>query len=115
MKSRCGRSRLSWSTASRISSAACTASAEVENAAITASPIVLVTAPLCRTVASRRCWKCRCNVGVKVADPLVERRRALEIGEYEGNVENRNALRCADHLRAEEVAKGLCHQQSLAG
>src|SRR6516165_6886343 len=38
------------------------------------------------------------NVGVKVADPLVERRRALEIGEYEGNVENRNALRRADHL-----------------
>src|SRR6202034_1140876 len=55
------------------------------------------------------------NVGVEVADPLVERRRALEIGEYEGNVENRNALRRADHLRAEEVAKGLRHQQSFAG
>lgn len=38
------------------------------------------------------------NVGVQVADPLVERRRALEIGEYEGHVENRNALRRADHL-----------------
>src|ERR1700733_1183608 len=55
------------------------------------------------------------NVGVEVADPLVERSRTLEIGEYEGNVVNRNALRRADHLRAEEVAKGLRHQQSLAG
>src|ERR1700722_2549511 len=55
------------------------------------------------------------NVRVEVADPLVKRRRPLEIGEYEGNVVNRNAFRRADHLRAEEVAKGLRHQQPLAG
>src|ERR1700733_12168528 len=55
------------------------------------------------------------NVGVEVADPLVERGRTLEVGEYEGNIVDRNTLRRADHLGAEEVAKGLCHQQSLAG
>ena len=98
------------------SNAACTASAAVENAAITASPIVLVTAPLCRTVTSRRCWKCRCTwMGVEVADPLVERGRALEIGEHQRHVENRDAFGRADHLRAEEIAEGLGHQQPLAG
>ena len=38
------------------------------------------------------------NVGVKIADPLLERRRALEIGEYEADVAHRNTLRGADHL-----------------
>src|SRR5579883_3462438 len=55
------------------------------------------------------------NIGVKVADPLVKRRRTLKVGEDEGDVEDGNAFRRADHFRAEKVAKGLRHQQSLSG
>jgi hypothetical protein len=38
------------------------------------------------------------NVGVRIADPLVERCRALEIGKDESDVAYRDTLRGADHL-----------------
>ena len=54
-------------------------------------------------------------VGVEVADALVERGRALDVGEQDRDVADREPLRAADDLGAEQAAKGLAGEQVLAG
>ena len=53
--------------------------------------------------------------GVEIADPLVERGRALDVGEQERDVADREALRATDHLGAEQALERLAGEQVLAG
>jgi hypothetical protein len=52
--------------------------------------------------------------GVQVANPVAERGRALQIGEEQRDVLHADSLVAADHLGAEEVAKGLRREELLS-
>ena len=70
---------------------------------MTASPIVFTTAPPWCTVAQPIEVLLDQLEGVEVADPPVERGRAPDVGEQDGDVVDREALRSAHHLGTEQV------------
>ena len=49
-----------------------------------------------------------------VADPVVHLGRAFEVGEHDRDIPHADLFVGADQLRAEQVAEGLCRQQTLA-
>ncbi len=102
---------------SRICSAAATARSGVANVAITASPMVLTTAPDSSPTIVVQHIEMRAHqvVGGEIADALVERGRALEVGEQEGEAEDFQPLIDVERFGAEEVAEGLVGEEPLGG
>ena len=103
--------------ASRMRSAAATARSGVGKVAITASPIVLTTAPALGgdDLVQRAEMRAHQVEGDQVADPLVELGRALEVGEQEGEAGDLEPLVDVERVGAVDVAEGLVGEQALGG
>ena len=82
---------------------------------MTASPIVLTTAPASDATISCSTWKCALHEieGDEVADPLVELGRAAEVGEQEGQAGDLQPLVDVERIGAVEVAERLVGEQPL--
>src|SRR5262249_19680609 len=111
------RSALMRVIASRIRSAAASARSGVENVAITASPIVLTTAPASEATISCNAPKCWPHeiVSDQIAYALVECRRALEIGKQESEACNLESLIGIECVGVIEIAKCLVGQEPFRG
>ena len=103
--------------ASRMRSAAASARSGVGKVAITASPMVLTTAPrLGRDDLVQHAEMLAHQVeGDEIADPLVELGRALEVGEQEGEAGDLQPLVDVERVGAIDVAEGLVGEQALGG
>ena len=110
-------SSLSSRIASRMRSAAASARSGVGNVAITASPIVLTTAPASDATISLQHLEMRAHQveGDQVADPLVKLGRALEIGEQERQAGDLQPLVDVERVGAIDVAERLVGEQPLGG
>ena len=85
--------------------------------AITASPMVFTTAPFSDGDDLEQRIEMRAHEieGGEIADPLVERGRALEIGEQEGQRGDLEPLVDVEIVGLEHVAEGLVRQHPLGG
>ena len=92
---------------SRMRSAAASARSGVGNVAMTASPMVLTTAPGLRRHDLVQHAKMLTHqiVSDEIADALIERRRALEVGEQEGQARDLEPLIDVERIGAIDVAE----------
>jgi len=95
--------------------AAASARSGVENVAMTASPIVFTTAPASAATTWCKYVKMLTHkiVGDEIADTLVERGRALKIGEQEGEACDLEPLIDIERVGAKDVAKCLVGEETL--
>ncbi len=94
-------------------SAAASARSGVGNVAITASPMVLTTAPPSRRddLVQHAEMLAHQIVGHDVADPVVELGRALEVGEQERQARDLQPLVDVERVGAIDVAERLVGEQ----
>src|SRR5205823_2327631 len=103
------KSPLKSFNASRIFSAAAIARSGVGNVAITASPIVFTTAPLCAPTISFKDPKVSAHqiVGSQISNSFVKFRRPLEVGKQKGETGNFEPLIHVQRIGTINITEGL--------